>query len=117
MNPDATSYLDSLTLQEFVQAASAEPLRGEEEEAALAEAVRRGDEGAADRLVRIHLRDAVDEAIRNRGDVKVRVLIRHGVRGLVEAARRYDPARDGSFGRFARGAVRRAVQAASLPES
>lgn len=117
MIPDASNRYDSVSLRELVRAASSEPAQGGEEEAALAEAAARGDAQAIEGLVRLHLRDAVDEAIRHRGDVGVSVLIRQGVRSLVAAARRYDPERHGPFPEYAREAVRRDVRRASLPET
>jgi len=111
MMTDPSTYLDSVSLKDFVYAASSEPLLADEEEAALAEAVRQGDAAAADRLIRLHLRDAVDEAILHRGEVSVQKLIRQGVRGLVQAAHRYDPARDGDFRGFARDFMRREIRA------
>lgn len=117
MIPDSSNLYDSASIREFVRAASSEPVQGEEEEAALAEAASRGDTEAIEGLVRLHLRDAVDEAIRHRGDVGVSELIRQGVRSLVAAAHRYDPERDGPFPAFARTAVRRDVRRASLPEA
>jgi len=108
MMTDPSTYLDSVSLKDFVHAASSEPLLADEEEAALAEAVRQGDVAAADRLIRLHLRDAVDEAILHRGEVSVQKLIRHG---LVQAAHRYDPARDGDFRGFARDFMRREIRA------
>ncbi len=116
MMMDPTTYLDSVSLRDFVHAASAEPVLGEEEEAALAEAVRSGDAQAADRLIRLHLRDAVDEAILHRGDVAVRTLIQRGVRGLVQAAHRYQPARDGAFRSYARAWMKREIRDAVLQD-
>lgn len=110
---DPIGYLDSTSLRDFVVAASSEPLPWEHDDE-LAEAVRRGEPGAAETLVRLHLRDVVDEAIRHRGDVGVQVLIRTGVRELVAAARRYHPDRDGAFAAYARANVRPAVRAAAL---
>lgn len=111
---DPSAYLDSVSLRDFVYAASSEPLPGAAEEAALTEAARHGDAGAADRLIRLHLRDAVDEAILHRGEVAVHKLIRRGVRGLVHAAHRYQPSRDGDFGTYARACVRREIRDATL---
>lgn len=116
MMTDPTTYLDSGSLRDFVHAASSEPVLGEEEEVALAEAVRRGDAEAADRLIRLHLRDAIDEAILHRGDVAVRTLIQRGVRGLVQAAHRFDPDRDGSFKTYARAWMKREIRAAILED-
>lgn len=110
MMTDPSTYLDSVSLREFVHAASSEPLPPEEEEVALAEALRQGDVEAADRLIRLHLRDAIDEAILHRGEISVQKLIRQGVRGLVQAAHRYDPAQDGDFRGFARALMRREIR-------
>jgi len=114
MMTDPSTYLDAVSLEEFVYAASSEPLPEAAEESALAEAVRRGDVEAADRLIRLHLRDAVDEAILHRGEVSVQKLIRQGVRGLVQAAHRYEPARDGDFRSYARSFMRREIRATML---
>jgi DNA-directed RNA polymerase sigma subunit (sigma70/sigma32) len=114
MMTDPTTYLDSGSLRDFVHAASSEPVLGEEEEAALVEALRLGDTEASDRLIRLHLRDAVDEAILHRGDVAVRTLIQQAVRGLVEAANRYQPARDGAFRSYARSWMKREIRATVL---
>lgn len=114
MTLDATRYLDAISLHDFVHAASDEPVRPEEAEATLAAAVRDGDEEAADRLIRLHLRDVVDEAIRYRGEVGTRTLIRHGVGSLVRAAYRYEPERDGPFAPYVRACVRQDIRAASF---
>ena len=116
MTIDPSIYLDSVSLRDFVHQASSGPVPEEGDDLALAEAIRRGDAEAADRLVRIHLRDAVDEAIRHRGDVPVKKLIRQGVRGLIRAAYRYEPARDGAFRSYARDSMRREIQASMWRE-
>lgn len=62
------------------------------------------------RLVRFHLRIAVDEAIRNRGlGLRQDHLVRVGVEALVKAAPEYDPVRHGTFADFARQQVRGAI--------
>jgi RNA polymerase primary sigma factor len=116
MMMDPTTYLDSVSLKDFVHAASSEPVLGDDEEVALAEAVRRGDVDAVDRLIRLHLRDAIDEAILHRGEVAVRTLIQRGVRALVQAAHRYQPARDGTFKSYARTWMKREIRAEILQD-
>lgn len=112
MRDSTTSDLDQVSLGELVAMASAAPVLDARTEALLAGRAAAGDTEALEKLVRMTLRFAIDEAIRNRGlGSPQRDLVRKGVQTLVEAARRYDPARHGSFARFARGEVRRALSA------
>lgn len=116
MHTDPSAYLGSGSIREFVRDASAAPLPDPEEERRLALAARHGDDHAFDQLIRTHLRMVVDVAIVMRGDVPVSRLIPAGLDGLVKAADRFDPVRDGTFSGFARPFIRRAMRAALFPE-
>jgi DNA-directed RNA polymerase sigma subunit (sigma70/sigma32) len=116
MYTDPISYLGSGSLSDFVRDASEAPLPDPVEDQRLALAANHGDGRALDLLIRTHLRLVVDVAIVLRGDVPVSRLIPAGLRGLVQAADRFDPARDGAFAAFARPLVRREMRAALFPE-
>lgn len=112
---DPASYLQpSSSLRDFVEEASHQPLPGVEDEA-LARAATAGDDAALDRLVRRHLRSVLDEVIVSRGGgVPSERLVRAGLRGLVTSASHYEPEEDGSFGEFARSAIRREIRTVLL---
>jgi DNA-directed RNA polymerase sigma subunit (sigma70/sigma32) len=116
MPTDPSAYLDSGSLSEFVRDASSAPIPDPDEELRLAMAASRGDGRARDVLIQTHLRTVVDVAIVLRGDVPASRLIAAGVRGLVQAADRFDPGHDGSFTTFARPFIRREMRAALFPE-
>ena len=101
---------DQLSVGDLVSMASAQPLLAEEEAAGLFRRIRAGDADATEELVLVHLRIAIDEAIRTRGlGCSQRELVRTGVRTLVEAAQLYDPIQHGPFARHARSSVRAAM--------
>lgn len=113
MNLHSLSDLGRLPLDQLVRDASTPPLDAAVERD-LAVSAAEGDTAALESLVRAHLRDVVDEAIANRGEVPVERLVRRGINGLLAAAREYVPSRDGGFGRYARGRIRTAVRSALL---
>jgi RNA polymerase primary sigma factor len=77
----------------------------------LLRAARRGDRGAQDRLVRIHLPLIRSLARRYRGyGLPFDDLVQEGSLGLLEAIQRYDPARGPDFVSFARFRIRRAMR-------
>ena len=116
MITDPSGYLGSGSLSEFVRDASSAPIPDPEEELRLAMAASRGDGRARDLLIQTHLRMVVDVAIVLRGDVPASRLIPAGLKGLVQAADRFDPKHDGSFSAFARPFIRREMRAALFPE-
>lgn len=116
MITDPSGYLGSASLSQFVRDASAAPIPEPEEELRLATAASRGDGRARDVLIQTHLRMVVDVAIVLRGDVPASRLIPAGLKGLVQAADRFDPKHDGSFSTFARPFIRREMRAALFPE-
>ncbi len=98
---------DQLSVGDLVSMASEQPLLAAEDEADIVERIRAGDPDALQELVQGHLRIAIDEAIRTHGLGRPQGdLLRTGVRTLVEAARGYDPGRDGPFALHARSSVR-----------
>jgi RNA polymerase sigma factor (sigma-70 family) len=77
----------------------------------LLRAAPRGDRGAQDRLVRIHLPLIRSLARRYRGyGLPFDDLVQEGALGLLEAIDRYDPARGSDFVAFARFRSRRAMR-------
>ena len=81
-----------------------------DEEQALAVCVRQGDDAAHSRLVEANLRFVVSVAKRYRGlGVPFLDLIHEGNLGLIEAARRFDPARHVKFITYAVWWVRQAI--------
>lgn len=111
MTADALTSLESLPLAEFVRYASAAPLEEEPESETGS-----GGQEARERLVRVHLRDVVDEAIAHRGiGVPIDTLVRRGLAGLVSASRQYDPRRHPAFADFARSRIRQAIREALFP--
>jgi RNA polymerase primary sigma factor len=116
MLTDPSGYLGAGSLSDFVHDASSALIPDPEEELRLAMAANRGDGRARDVLIRTHLRIVVDVAIVLRGDVPASRLIPAGLKGLLRAADRFDPARDGSFSTFARPFIRREMRAAIFAE-
>lgn len=100
-------------MEDLVNRASAVPVLDASQQARLAARLEGGQSEALSELVETHLRVAVDEAIRNRGlGLAQNVLVREAARALVECAPHYDPERDGSFARYARGEIRVALHEA-----
>lgn len=90
-------------MNRFIDAAHREPRLSREEEAELLERHRlQADRGAADRLVRAHLRDVVFLATRYRHyGVPVEELISEGNLGLLRALEKYEPSHGTRFGTYA----------------
>ena len=103
----------SASVEDLVARASAVPVPDASLQERLAARLRGGQPEALSELVEMHLRVAVDEAIRNRGlGLPQNVLVREAARALVACAPEYDPERDGSFARYARGEIRAALHRA-----
>jgi RNA polymerase primary sigma factor len=82
-----------------------------ERERVLAEAARAGDADARARLVRGNLRLVVTIARRYEGlGVALEDLVGEGCLGLLQAVRRYDPARGARFGTYAGHWIRQAIR-------
>jgi len=96
----------------FVQSAMRLPLLAAEEEAALAQRWRSSqDQTALHRLVAPHMRLVVAMAVRFRHyGLPVADLIQEGNLGLMQAAARFDPAREVRFSTYATWWIRAAIQ-------
>jgi DNA-directed RNA polymerase sigma subunit (sigma70/sigma32) len=105
-----TPDLATLSLGDLIRVASAQPVIDERDEDELMARALGGDLEARARLVMGNLRVPIDEAIRRRGLLPQRKLMPMGVSTLLEAARTYDPARDGHFSSYVRSRVRLAMR-------
>ncbi len=118
----ATLATDSGTLQAYLRAIAKFPRLDAAGERDLGERIQRGDEAALTALVGANLRFVVTFArrYRDRG-VPYLDLIHEGNWGIIEAARRFQPHRDGSFVRYAvwwvrQTMVQRLAETASAPD-
>jgi DNA-directed RNA polymerase sigma subunit (sigma70/sigma32) len=104
--------ISSVPVKELVARASEQPVLDASDLERLVGSVD-SDTGARAELARAHLRLAVDEAIRNRGlGISQERLVREAATAVIEASNEYDPGRDGSFRRYARTRIRRALDRA-----
>ncbi|MCW5771858.1 MAG: sigma-70 family RNA polymerase sigma factor, partial [Rhodospirillaceae bacterium] len=88
------------------------PILSADEERALAERARAGDEGAAGRLVQSHLGFVVAIARRyRRFGLPLADLVQEGTIGLIHAVRRFDPARNIRLSTYAAWWIRAHIQA------
>jgi RNA polymerase primary sigma factor len=101
---------DAETLRAYLSEIGKIPALTLDEERALGALVRQGDEAALRRLVESNLRFVVSYAKRYRGlGVAFLDLIHEGNLGMMEAARRFDPARNVKFISYAVWWVRQAL--------
>jgi RNA polymerase primary sigma factor len=101
---------DAETLRAYLGEIGKIPPLSVDEERALGARVRQGDEAALRRLVEANLRFVVSYAKRYRGlGVPFLDLIHEGNLGLMEAARRFDPARNVKFISYAVWWIRQAL--------
>ncbi len=108
-----TSDLHALSLDNLVWLASAQPLLDDRTESELVARRGAGDRRATEKLVLSNVRVVLDEAIRARGLGRSQeILVRAGVRALVEAVRCYDAAEHGAFSDHLRDRVRAALRQA-----
>lgn len=108
----ADSNLGDSNLEEYVHRVSSFPVYDVAEERRLFHRARGGDDAALEALVTSHLRYVVDLALERRGwGVSLVGLIRAGNRGLVKAARRFDPADERRFRQYALWWVRQEMLA------
>jgi len=107
------AYLDDLesrNLRLYLEQISKFPVYSEEEERVLGEAIRRGDNGAQEDLVKANLRFVVSYVKKYQGmGLSLLDLINEGNLGLIEAAKRYDPSRNVKFISYAVWWVRQAI--------
>lgn len=110
MPRDVDRSSDAGSLQAYLRAIAALPRLSAEEEQQLARRIQAGDEDALRRLVEGNLRFVVSYAKRYRGlGVPFLDLIHEGNLGLMEAARRFDPARNVKFITYAVWWIRQAI--------
>ena len=101
---------DAATLSHYIRAISKFPRLTPEEEKELGRRIRQGDEGALRHLVECNLRFGVSYAKRFRGlGLSFLDLIHEGNLGLIQAARRFDPARNVKFISYAVWWVRQSI--------
>ncbi len=101
------------TLAAYIRRIVRIPLLSKEEELALGEQIRRGDERAFRKLVEANLRFVVKVAMRYQGcGLSLLDLINEGNLGLLEAARRYAPEHGVKFITYAVWWIRQAIMQA-----
>ena len=101
------------TLDKYLSDIAKEPLITAEEEVALAQRIREGDQVALERLVNANLRFVVSVAkqYQNQG-ISLQDLINEGNIGLVKAAQRFDETRGFKFISYAVWWIRQSIMAA-----
>ncbi len=106
------------SLGQYLREIARYPLIDRDEEARLARGIRRGDEGALDKLVRSNLRFvvSVSKKYQNQG-VPLSDLINEGNLGLIKAARRFDETKGIKFISYAVWWVRQAILQALAEQS
>ncbi len=106
------------SLGQYLREIARYPLIDRDEEARLARGIRRGEEGALDKLVRSNLRFvvSVSKKYQNQG-VPLSDLINEGNLGLIKAARRFDETKGIKFISYAVWWVRQAILQALAEQS
>ena len=106
------------SLDQYLKEISAYPLLTREEEYALAQRIREGEEEALDKLVRSNLRFVVSVAkkYQNQG-VSLGDLINEGNLGLIRAAHKFDETRGIKFISYAVWWIRQAILQALAEQS
>jgi len=100
----------SNNLKIYLKEISKFPLLNEEEEKELARRIKKGDNEALKKLVECNLRFVVHYAKKYRGfGLSYLDLINEGNKGLIEAAKRYDPSKNVKFISYAVWWVRQAI--------
>jgi len=103
-------YLESKNLRLYLEQISKFPTYSEEEEKALGARIHSGDKEAQRRLVEANLRFVVSYVKKYQGmGLGLLDLINEGNLGLLEAARRFDPARNVKFISYAVWWIRQAI--------
>ena len=112
------SAFDEGSLDQYLRDISAYPLITREEEVALAQSIRAGDQEALDKLVRSNLRFVVSVAkkYQNQG-VSLSDLINEGNLGLIRAAHKFDETKGIKFISYAVWWIRQAILQALAEQS
>ena len=110
--------VESESLDQYLRDISAYPLIGRDDEAALAQRIRRGEDDALETLVRSNLRFVVSVAKRyqNQG-VSLADLINEGNIGLMRAAQKFDETKGIKFISYAVWWIRQAILQALAEQS
>jgi RNA polymerase primary sigma factor len=107
---DYRDFLDARNLKHYLEDIGKFPALTEAEEKALGERIRQGDPAALQDLVKSNLRFVVSYVKKYRGmGLSLLDLIDEGNVGLIEAARRFDPARGVRFVSYAVWWIRQAI--------
>jgi RNA polymerase primary sigma factor len=107
---DYRDFLDSRNLKRYLEEISRFPTFTEEEEKRLGERIRQGDKDALQSLIKGNLKFVVSYVKKYRGmGLSMLDLINEGNIGLIEAARRFDPARNVRFISYAVWWIRQAI--------
>jgi RNA polymerase primary sigma factor len=107
---DYRDFLDSRNLKHYLEEIAKFPALAEDEEKKLGERVRRGDKDALQSLIKANLKFVVSYVKKYRGmGLSMLDLINEGNVGLIEAARRFDPARNVRFISYAVWWIRQAI--------
>ncbi len=107
---DSRDFFDSRSIKHYLEDISKFPALTEEEEKKLGEKIRQGDAEALQALVRSNLKFVVSYVKKYRGmGLGLLDLIDEGNVGLIEAARRFDPARGVRFVSYAVWWIRQAI--------
>src|SRR5687767_15773258 len=117
-SPPKKIQAESESLDQYLREISAYPLIDRDEEARLARAIRDGDPGALETLVRSNLRFvvAVAKKYQNQG-VSLADLINEGNIGLIRAARKFDETKGIKFISYAVWWIRQAILQALAEQS
>jgi RNA polymerase primary sigma factor len=107
---DYRDFLDSRNLKHYLEEIAKFPALTEDEEKKLGERVRHGDKDALQSLIKANLKFVVSYVKKYRGmGLSMLDLINEGNVGLIEAARRFDPARNVRFISYAVWWIRQAI--------
>jgi RNA polymerase primary sigma factor len=118
MRPVRRTPVDEGSLDQYLREISQYPLIGREDEVALAQQIKRGDEMSLDKLVRSNLRFVVSVAkkYQNQG-VSLSDLINEGNLGLIRAAHKFDETKGIKFISYAVWWIRQAILQALAEQS
>jgi RNA polymerase primary sigma factor len=109
---------ESKSLEKYLQDVSKEEMINAEEEVALAQRIKDGDESALNRLVRANLRFVISVAKQYQSTgLTLEDLINEGNLGLIEAAKRYDHTKGFKFISYAVWWIRQSILKAAADNS
>jgi RNA polymerase primary sigma factor len=107
---DYRDFFDSRNIKHYLEEISKFPALTEEDEKLLGERIRRGDKEALQTLIKSNLKFVVSYVKKYRGmGLGLLDLIDEGNIGLIEAAKRFDPARNVRFVSYAVWWIRQAI--------